>query len=268
MRISFLFLLSLLILPLNAEAARFYFDAPEESSARVSIPVRIDTEGETLNAFEGTVNVTGFDVRVIRAEDAGSVITVWLEHPEAKSTIRFSGITPGGFNGTGTLFQVVAEGGGTATLSYAGVKAYKNDGEGTVTETRVEKVSFDFGEGPAEEVPDTVSPEPFSASLIHTPDGFDEKKVLVFSAHDKGKGIQRYEVCEGGFSCVTSASPHVIADQGQGVFVVRAYDFDGNSRTAFLFTDSAKVVYGTLILALILILGVGGYLLRRRFYAR
>lgn len=261
----FIFIFVFFFLTHPAHAAQFYFKVADDPSSRISIPVYIDTEGERLNAFEGTVTLMGNDSHVVRVEDAGSIVTVWLEHPQAGASIRFSGISPGGYQGEqGTLFTIVLEGKATAELSFSEVRAYRNDGEGTEAQSHTESATVVFGEKQQTEEIDTQQPESFSVVLARDSVSFDGKKVLIFAAHDKGKGIAGYDVCEGIFSCVRGDSPYVIQNEQTGMFFVRAYDYDGNVRTATLFTSWGLLQIGFTTLALILLLGLLGARFMRR----
>ena len=79
---------------------------------------------------------------------------------------------------------------------------------------------------------DTDPPEDFTPFVASDPTIFDRKFFLVFSATDKGVGIDHYEVREGFWSEYERAeSPYLLKDQSLGKFIsIKAIDKYGNKR--------------------------------------
>lgn len=240
----------------------------------ILVRVLVDTEGENLNAFAGTLHVPHDLLTPVSVRDGESIITVWVDRPiiHEDGTITFSGVTPGGYRGSGgNVFSAVFEArdAGQGTLSLSAMQALLHDGLGTPSATFAKSaqiiVSAD-GESLVQEK-DVFPPEPFTIVLEQSPAAFDGQKFLIFSSHDKGSGIAFYEVCEGFLvPCVKSSSPHPLKKQSADFLVsVRAVDIDGNVRVAYLFTPAAGMRYALFLFTFIL---CGVALLRIRSYLK
>jgi hypothetical protein len=109
---------------------------------------------------------------------------------------------------------------------------------------------------------DVTPPEPFTLQIAQTPDAFNEQKVLIFAAQDKGSGIARYEVCEGFFApCVAGESAYTLSRQSADARItVVAYDNAGNTRVEHLYTSAALIRYA-LYLILAILVGIGAWFL-------
>ena len=236
-----------------ASAARFFFETEVTEvgvGQEMEIVLYLDSEGETINALEGTIQVPGFlSVEILR--DGNSLISFWAERPEARSDqdIVFSGIIPGGWRGSyGTIFSFIVEtkfqGGGTIVLRDGRVLLH--DGEGTEAVIKTEALTLYVDEAiPSAalvgEVEDSEPPEAFTPLLARDPDVFSGDYFLVFATQDKGSGIDRYEVQETRQKLLdekqgewqAAESPYRINDQELGSFIyVRAVDRAGNIRVA------------------------------------
>jgi len=94
-----------------ADAATLYF----LPSAGVSVDtdsfvveVRLDTEGESVNALEWSVVYPAQEVGISDIFDGGSLFSLWPQRPEAKDgRIDFVAGAPGGFKGDGKLFSII-----------------------------------------------------------------------------------------------------------------------------------------------------------------
>src|SRR6185436_4484254 len=71
------------------------------------VDVLLNTQGQNINAFEGTITADGTELSVSNIQNAGSVINFWIKKPEpSDGGVVFAGITPGGFSGAhGLLFS-------------------------------------------------------------------------------------------------------------------------------------------------------------------
>lgn len=248
-------LIGFCLLPfMPAHAAEIYI-MREKAEEGVLQHVVLDTDGESLNAFEGRIIISDGRVR-----DGNSIVSLWVEKPRFHNgTVRFSGITPGGYNGSeGLLFTVVAETEGTLQEAFA----YRSDGTGERVPIRLGKVR----EIPAQGAEDVVPPESFIPVIASDEDAFGGKKMLIFAAHDKGKGVDYYEVCEGLLaSCVRTESPYELQHQRFGTLLrVRAVDASGNVRTQYLSTPAVKIRYALMLCLGILLCMSAVYAVKRR----
>ncbi|HEY4516748.1 MAG TPA: cohesin domain-containing protein [Candidatus Paceibacterota bacterium] len=207
--------------------------------------VIIDTQGESINAFAGAVTFPSDLLTPLEVREGGSIVNFWIEEPRTatSSTVRFSGITPGGFNGKALLFSVIfrAAEPGSATIAVESPRALRNDGVGsparvTSIGTRVTVSNTPASSGSIPPVEDTDPPEPFTPVVASDPAIFGGKYFLVFATQDKKSGIDHYEVCEGSIrQCGDAESPYLLHYQslGRKIFV-KAVDRAGNERIAAL----------------------------------
>ena len=224
--------------------------------------VFVDAKGEAVNAFEGALVFPADQLAVKEIRDGSSVVTVWIQKPEAKEAgrITFSGITPGGYAGKrGAVFSVVfvASREGMGALALQNIQVLKNDGAGTPASVETVSANFHISKTATADVfesKDVTPPEPFSIQIAEDPSAFDGKKFLVFDTHDKGQGIAYFEVCEGIFSaCVRAGSPYELKNQKADVLIgVHAVDGAGNKRTEYLCTPGALIRYALYIFLAIL----------------
>lgn len=238
------------------------------------VHIVLDTEGESVNAVEGIVQLPVDIVSIEAIHSGSSFVSVWLEKPalRAPDQIVFSGITPGGFRGdSGALFTIVVRGGseGIGQISLADVQVLRNDGEGTVVPTTVVDSTVSVSKTAAVHsmLVDIDKPEPFQITLNKSENAYDGRRILVYLAQDKGSGVAYYKVCEGLFAgCVLSSSPYVLKRQGADSLIrVQAVDHFGNSRTAYLFTREAVFRYALyLLVAILMCVGAGFILVRMR----
>ena len=258
--------------PSPVSAAVFSIELSRNSVApgnELIAELRIDTEGESLNAFEGKLLFPADLLEVKAVRDSGSIATIWLDKPAQIFTdsISFSGITPGGFVGErGRLFEVIfrakAEGSGLFTIKDA--RAFRNDGNATLAKSVSTVVPHVTVSGKAlpsaiPEMSDVAPPEPFVLTLSKNQDAFEGKRMLIFATQDKQSGIAYYEVCEGLFvSCQREESPYVLKRQSADAFIkVKAYDEFDNVRVAKLSTARSIFRYSLYgILGIIVLAGL------------
>lgn len=239
-----------------AYAAQLTIELPDQGIGFGSdfiATVLLDTQHETLNAFEGQLTFSTDILEIKEIRDGNSLVTLWLDAPKAhEDTILFSGVTPSGYQGSrGTLFSIVfhSKKEGEGLFAWRNVQTFKNDGQGTPVATqsssRTFSVSQNFPASLVMEVLDVTPPESFAITMTQSSYAFEGKNVLVFDAQDKHSGIDHYEVCEGLFAaCLYAESPYALVDQSGGIFItVKAFDRAGNMRAAYLLSDSAMVRY-------------------------
>ena len=237
-----------------------------------TISLILDTEGEKINAIEGDILVFG-DADIVDIRDGASFVSLWTEKLSFKdNSAHFSGIIPGGFNGTGEVLSLVLRGAaeGNVSASLSNVSVFLDDGMGTEEVITTQRVTLPVSASiQGETLLDTIPPEPFSVGLINVANG-DGAPVyaLVFATDDKQTGIDRYEVQEipqGGEMIETGwheeTSPYTLLDQSQkSTYSVRAYDNVGNMRESVYKPESTRgmigVVLGVLVLLVCLLFAI------------
>jgi hypothetical protein len=173
-------------------------------------------------------------------------VSFWIVPPAASSSgeINLAGVVPGGYDGpSGSLVSFIltpiASGEGDIGIATATVLA--NDGNGSalpVTLTRMNisvGSSIYTGSSTAEQY-SGIAPELFTPVVTSDPNVFNGAFFLVFSAIDKGSGIDHYEVLEtptNPSSRVTpswqaAVSPYLLQDQSLSSNIyVRAVNHNG-----------------------------------------
>lgn len=275
-------------IPAHALAAALFFEAPALSPRvgdTITVRVQLDAEGTLLNAVEGTIRSSG-PIAITNIREDDSIVPIWVEGPVlgASSTVSFSGIIPGGYQGVlsplwnqyrpGTLLTLVlkATGTGEAALSFApGASVLANDGRGTSVPVSLRTLSFSVlpadaslpaVAGPAA---DADAPEVFIPIIARNPDIFAGDAFLAWDTKDIGSGIDHYEVAESiiatngsGLAFVRTKSPYHINDQSLGSYLyVKAVDRAGNEYIASLAPVHSWLWYGAAALAILLAVLLG-----------
>jgi len=193
------------------------------------VDVMLTTDGKIINGLESTINFDSKNLTFIRAEEAKSLINLWVEKPKLKGdSITFSGIMPNGFEGVidpfnlntklpGLMIRLVFEAkkeGNTkiSAISYATL----NDGLGTVDNILPVETLFAISNIVTPYVYQTkendVRPE-ITAYITADPNLYDNKYVLIFEAKDKQTGIKSILVKEGRGGWREATSPYLLEDQ-------------------------------------------------------
>lgn len=234
-----------------------FLTSPFSAFAATAV-VSVDTGGDNINALEGSV-VFPETVHIDQIGAGSSVISMWVIPPKQDGyAVNFSGITPGGFSGTHTVFTIVGDftGEDIARTRFISVTALKNDGLGTQG-TAVLSIALT----PAKF--DTEPPETFIPAIARDSNVFDGKYFLVFSAQDKSSGISHYEVREGWWGPFHEAtSPYLLKNQGLTTDVyVKAIDNAGNERVAVVKAahGTAKILLAFVAILILLVLGIVAY---------
>lgn len=215
----------------------------------------VNTAQEDINAFEGKIIFPGdiLDLKEIR--DGDTIVNFWIEKPhqpqatgdKRQGEIVFSGITPGGFNGTkGFIFSAIFEGKkeGTAKFEIGDARTLRNDGTGSAAPLMMVPSEITVSSGTPAEIPlvpkikDTEPPEAFVPEIAKDPTLFEDKWFVVFATQDKSSGVDHYEIKESRQRIlsifgkwVTAESPYVLADQELRSFIwIKAVDKAGNVR--------------------------------------
>jgi hypothetical protein len=235
--------------------------------------VSLDTQGETVNAAEGTLTYPQDMLEPLAIRDADASIDFWAVRPKigVPGAIAFSGVAPGGFKSDeARLFEVTfrAKQDGRAAIGLTGAEALLNDGQGTAAalSTRAFTITV-LPEPPQALTPapaptpvtapqDMTPPEAFMPTVVKNEQPYGNRWFLVFAAQDKQSGIDRYEVREAPSGMpaalspwVAAESPYLLRDQTRKSRVeVKAIDRSGNVRVASVTTAAPEAWYVWLLI--------------------
>ncbi len=220
-------------------SAKNIFTTEEE----FSVQVYINTQNISVNALEGKILFPSELLELKEIRDGNSSINFWIERPSNinPNNISFSGITAGGFSGTKKfLFTAVFKSKvlGDGIININNVKILQNDGVGTEIATSINPLNFSISNEPSVlpvenlVIIDNEPPEEFTPLIAKDPTIFDGKYFLVFSAIDKGVGIDHYQVREGIWNeYIITESPYLLSDQSLSKdILIKAVDKQGNKR--------------------------------------
>lgn len=243
-------LVSFILLPSAAFGAELYFGTNTKEvgvGQYLEVGVFLNTEGESINAFEGSVSFPSPLLAPKEIWDGNSIVSLWIEEPflEREGALRFSGVIPGGYEGSkGYFFSVIfqAQKEGKAVFDVLSARTLLNDGEGSESSLRTSPLELTIGselKGPEVLFPyDPDAPESFVPQITQDPNLFEGRWFLVFATQDKASGVDHYEVKETrpGISALfqkwqIAESPYLLQDQKlkSSVFV-KAVDKTGNTR--------------------------------------
>ena len=247
------FFLTLSFSPFLANAGEVFLSTKNIEFARGEdfiVEVKLNTQGQQINAVEGElVFSSGLGVKSI--SDGKSVINFWIQKPQITKlgNVRFSGLTPGGFNGDNNLlFKVTFSGKvpGQNNIYLNNLRVLLNDGLGTqanittipITVLINQKINneilnlFSFDKV----VTDNEPPEGFKPMLASDPLIYNGYEFITFTTQDKISGIDHYEVREGDLGIyVVAQSPYPLKNQKLDVPIyVKAVDREGNQRVEVL----------------------------------
>lgn len=268
-------------IPTPAHAAKLFI-APPEQPLRVGdtslLTVMIDTEGEEINATEGTL-VFDSAPEIKTVSTGGSIFDLWPRKPSlVADTLSFTGGTTAGVYGPRLklfTFAITPETTASLSISFKEITAYKNDGQGTKISSSGISSTFTVAantDGTVSNelanliIEDTTPPEPFSIDVGFDKALYGEKYFISFYTTDAQSGVNRYEVKENDRPLVRSGNVYVLQDQRlTGYVEVRAIDNAGNARVHTLQLE-ARYSWITITLLLLggLIICVVIYILFRK----
>jgi hypothetical protein len=229
------------------------------------VRVVVDAQGESLNAFEGSIEVLSADVGEVLLGE--SIVPLWTVRPSAEK-LSFAGIVPGGYDGSrGQLFSFMLQGnpGSQASVRPSGVSMLINDGSGTAAEVSAPPISVTLGQ-PSAGPRDVEIPE-FSEVVVARDDSlFGGAWFVAFNAQDSQTGVARFEVAEQrptmrpdleSLTWREATSPHLLEDQSrESTIFVKAIDGAGNEAIASIAPESAASPYGIALLGAALLLAI------------
>lgn len=132
------------------------------ANSTFTVRVIVNTEGDAINAAEGTLSFNPRELSVVSINRSSSIFNLWVEEPSysnSAGTISFSGGVPSGFDGrTGTVMSVTfrAGGSGTARVSFTNGSVLANDGRGTNILTAMNGGSYTIQAQSAEPEPEVI----------------------------------------------------------------------------------------------------------------
>jgi hypothetical protein len=266
--------------PIFAAQVNFSSDSQNiRVGGQFEVGVFLNTDSEDINAVEGKIVFPKKLLELKEIRDGNSIINFWIERPgkrQATSDIQqgeiiFSGIIPGGYmDKKGLIFSIIFQAAqeGQGSVEIRDIKVLLNDGKGTETNTAISNLQFVISEqAPAPqpaavEKKDTDMPEAFEPIVASDPAIFGGKYFLVFTAQDKGSGIDYYEVCEAGKKCITVESPYLLQNQNiDKEIAVKAVDKSGNKRVAIIPAQKLRAWYKNYAIIAILMIVAFMYLI-------
>jgi hypothetical protein len=144
-------LLAILARPTPAQAAKLFFSPAAASvtvGGKVTVTIRVDTEGQTINDSGGKVTFSTDVLALESVTTTDSIFDYWTVRPSADNTeqIAFAGGVPSpGYQGSsGIIFRVtwLAKRAGTATARIENSEVLANDGQGTDVLTSTENGTY------------------------------------------------------------------------------------------------------------------------------
>ena len=222
----YLALFVLLSAPFSVFGAQIYIDPEHDQYAYsdiFSVPIRIDTQGECINAIDVAIAYDPTKARVMDVITGDSIITLWVARPtidQESGRVTFMGGVPGGYCGrvdgdlgtTNTLARLMVSAADRSTNGVETVRlmvdpstaATLNDGSGTYADmtllgaeiTLSNDVSTPTNSLLENVRSDTIAPEDFEITLVQGPSEGNALHYIVFNTVDKQSGISHYEVLE------------------------------------------------------------------------
>lgn len=249
----------------RAYAAELYSTTPTRqvyTGDTALVEVRINTEGEQLNAVEGVLHVEGGVAKISDISLGGSVLTIWPRMPVAQVMpqgidIFFTGGVPGGFTQSDALLFKIAvtpEKSGKVVIQPEQIVSYKNDGRGTkvlasmssLTLTVLQSEGTHTNSWEQAVSSDVMPPAPFTITIGQSSSVYDNKRFISFNTTDAETGVDRYEVIEGSSPSIRAESPYVLRNQSTSEKIsVIAFDKAGN-KTVATWEPERRVSYSTL----------------------
>ena len=208
----------------------------------VKVSIILNTEGELLNAFSGTLDFPSDKIDLQEIKTGSSLVNLWIEEPKKidNNTITFSGITPGGFYGSGTIFvasfKTIAS--GEVNFNIENAKNLINDGNGSEVITSIINKKIEIKDIPGKndliiiDLTDNTPPESFSPIITKLPEiTGNDNYVIIFNTTDKQSGIDYYEIKEGNLSKKIITNPYILENQKLDKdIIITAVDKSGNKR--------------------------------------
>jgi hypothetical protein len=225
----------------------------------VTLELRLDNQGECINAAQIDMSYPKDKVEVIDVSRGDSIFNIWVVPPTVRrdfGLISMVGGIPGGYcgrvPGDPAVTNIIAKPiirfkdaiqplPATIRISVLPTsRVVLNDGVGTEAKlaSRDAEITIAKTGTPQRNTwtdtlkADKTSPEEFTIEVHRDASIFEGKYFAIFSTQDKQSGLDRYEVREGGGSSWRRIeSPYLLDDQTlHSVIRVKAIDKAGNER--------------------------------------
>ena len=127
-----------------------------------TVNVQVRTNGDPVNAAEGTLKFNPSELSVVSVNRSGSIFNLWVAEPafsNAAGTVSFSGGVPSGYSGSvGKVLSVTfrTKGSGTSQVSFSNGSVLANDGRGTNVLTSMNGGSYTVSAATAEPTPEVI----------------------------------------------------------------------------------------------------------------
>lgn len=262
-KIKIIFLVLVLALPLWGEAATLYLNPAREDyriGEKFILEIKVDTD-ECINAAEILISYPTDKFTVVDFIESRSDLGLWLRPAEIYDNIgaiTFIAGAPGGICSEedillGEILMEVDEINRETTerIRFWGTsKILLNDGQATSLDISRRSAYLNLYPEPVEERIDPMEdrikedeepPKIFDLKIRRDPSIFNGKFFLIFSAEDRGSGIDYFEISEQkrlGFITAESEkwerweraeSPYILEDQRlRSIIKIRAVDKAGN----------------------------------------
>ncbi len=132
--------------------------------ATFTVRMTVNSQGQSINAADGTLKFDPSQLSVVSATRAGSIFNLWVTEPtfsNSAGTVTFSGGLPSGYTGSGGNIMSVtfkAKGSGTTKVSITGGSVLANDGQGTNVLSSSGSASFTIQAAAPAPAPTTPTP--------------------------------------------------------------------------------------------------------------
>jgi len=124
--------------------------------------VQIATQGESVNAAEGTVKFNPSELSVVSVTRSGSIFNLWVAEPtfsNSAGTVNFSGGVPTGYSGAvGNVLSITfrVKNAGSPRVSFTDGSVLANDGRGTNVLTSMTGGSYTAQAASSAPVPEVI----------------------------------------------------------------------------------------------------------------
>lgn len=184
------------------------FAPVRESDKYIRVDVIVSSQ-EVINAIEGVVTSSRMPQSVITGN---SLVPFWIQSPDIMGNkISFSGIIPGGFSGSGTVFSFLVPSGKNIEFSFDSGQVFKNDGLGTPISLSGEKLTLspELQKNLFTVVSsiDIDAPEAFTPELITDPKVLNNRFGISFATQDKQSGVDYYQIKRYPYKFLRSVTP-------------------------------------------------------------
>lgn len=108
-----------------------------QANTTFTVNVLVNTQGQSINAADGTLSFNPRELSVVSANRASSIFNLWVAEPSfsnSAGTISFSGGSPSGYTGSGGRVMTItfrAVGSGPARVNFSSGSVLANDGRGS-----------------------------------------------------------------------------------------------------------------------------------------